>query len=213
LSRERNPAPHLIGGHDALDLVNTVSWRTDARRWRDNLTDCGALLRWCQHANLVGEAKARELLTASKERHVQEKVLNDTRRLREQVHTVLAPFAEHLTPSDPVVVPPGLHTLFLEALAHSDLTGVPLRWQLTPRTPDDISRLLALRTLDLLQSSQLHLIRRCEGPGCGWLFLDRTRNHTRRWCSSGDCGNRDRARRHYARKTQLRRVDLANRPS
>jgi predicted RNA-binding Zn ribbon-like protein len=58
-----------------------------------------------------------------------------------------------------------------------------------------------------LQSSQLHLIRTCQGPGCGWMFLDRTRSHTRRWCSSGDCGNRDRARRHYARQAQLRGID------
>jgi CGNR zinc finger len=60
---------------------------------------------------------------------------------------------------------------------------------------------LALQVLDLLQSPHLHLhlLRRCHGPGCGWLFLDRTRSHTRRWCSSSDCGNRARARRHYAR--------------
>ncbi|MBZ2410557.1 CGNR zinc finger domain-containing protein [Streptomyces sp. L06] len=38
-------------------------------------------------------------------------------------------------------------------------------------------------------------VRRCAGPGCGWFFLDRTRNSARRWCGSGDCGNRDRARR------------------
>ncbi|MFD3657498.1 CGNR zinc finger domain-containing protein [Streptomyces sp. NPDC058620] len=44
-------------------------------------------------------------------------------------------------------------------------------------------------------------MRRCDGPGRGWFFLDRTRSSSRRWCSSGDCGNRDRARarRHYAR--------------
>ncbi|MEU2109343.1 CGNR zinc finger domain-containing protein [Streptomyces sp. NPDC019507] len=42
-------------------------------------------------------------------------------------------------------------------------------------------------------------LRLCQGPGCGWLFLDRGRSHSRRRCSSGDCGERDRARRHYAR--------------
>ncbi|MFJ9034356.1 CGNR zinc finger domain-containing protein [Streptomyces sp. NPDC102274] len=34
--------------------------------------------------------------------------------------------------------------------------------------------------------------------------LDRSRSGTRRWCSSGDCGNRDRVRRHYSR-TRLTR--------
>jgi predicted RNA-binding Zn ribbon-like protein len=92
-----------------------------------------------------------------------------------------------------------LHFLLLEALSHSDLIGPPMRWQVTPRRPADIPRLLALQTLDLLQSPKSHLIRRCHGAGCGWFFLDCTRSHTRRWCSSSDCGNRDRARRHYAR--------------
>jgi predicted RNA-binding Zn ribbon-like protein len=97
------------------------------------------------------------------------------------------------------VTPPGLRALLLDALAHSELTGPPMRWQLTQDQYPDIPRLLALQVLDLLQSPQLPLLRRCHGPGCGWLFLDRTRSHTRRWCSSSDCGNRERARRHYTR--------------
>jgi predicted RNA-binding Zn ribbon-like protein len=43
-------------------------------------------------------------------------------------------------------------------------------------------------------------VRMCEAPdGCGWLFYDETRNGTRRWCSMKDCGNRAKARRHYAK--------------
>jgi predicted RNA-binding Zn ribbon-like protein len=54
-------------------------------------------------------------------------------------------------------------------------------------------------------------LRRCDDDGCGWLFLDTTRNHSRRWCSSGDCGNRDRARRHYARNRTTVRGDPSSR--
>nr|WP_264085191.1 CGNR zinc finger domain-containing protein [Kibdelosporangium phytohabitans] len=43
------------------------------------------------------------------------------------------------------------------------------------------------------------MVGECSGPGCGWLFIDRTRNRSRQWCSSKDCGNRERARRHYRR--------------
>ena len=101
------------------------------------------------------------------------------------------------------MAPPGLLVLLVDALARSDLAGLPMRWQLTPHQPADIPRLLGLQALDLLQSPQLHQIRQCAGAGCGWLYLDRTRSHTRRWCSSSDCGNRDRARRHYARHRDL----------
>nr|WP_272885753.1 CGNR zinc finger domain-containing protein [Fictibacillus marinisediminis] len=41
----------------------------------------------------------------------------------------------------------------------------------------------------------------CEGGTCGWIFIDTTRNRSRRWCSMDDCGNPEKARRHYKRKT------------
>ena len=31
--------------------------------------------------------------------------------------------------------------------------------------------------------------------GCGWVFLDRSRNHSRRWCAMADCGSRVKARK------------------
>ncbi|WP_424570894.1 CGNR zinc finger domain-containing protein [Streptomyces sp. CH-036] len=78
----------------------------------------------------------------------------------------------------------------------------PLRWQPGTDHLDDLRHALALRTEDLLSGDGLGRVRRCEGPGCGWFFLDRSRRGTRRWCSSQDCGNRDRARRHYSRTRQ-----------
>jgi predicted RNA-binding Zn ribbon-like protein len=44
----------------------------------------------------------------------------------------------------------------------------------------------------------------CEGEGCSWLFLDTSRNRSRRWCSMEDCGNRAKARRHYERRQKAR---------
>jgi predicted RNA-binding Zn ribbon-like protein len=194
------PEPGLIGGHCALDLVNTVSWRLDTSLRRDNLPDFAALVHWCHRADLLGQAAAQKLLdaTAGHPRAARQ-ALHDASALREHLYVLLAPLAGDSGPPPAVEAPPGLHALLLDALAHSDLTGLPMRWQLVPHQPADIPRLLALHALDLLQSPHLHLIRQCEGSGCGWLFLDRTRSHTRRWCSSSDCGNRERARRHYVR--------------
>jgi predicted RNA-binding Zn ribbon-like protein len=193
------PAPSLIGGHVALDLVNTVSWRLDPERWRDNLRDYAAVIAWCRHAGLLSPGEARRLLAAVPGGPLlTEQTVRDVRALREETYTLLASLVDG-EPSRVVVTPPGLRASMVGALAHSELTGPPMRWQLTPGEHPDIPRLLALQVLDLLQSPQLPLLRRCGGPGCGWLFLDRTRSHTRRWCSSGDCGNRERARRHYTR--------------
>ncbi len=53
---------------------------------------------------------------------------------------------------------------------------------------------------DLLTTAELALVGECAGEGCSWLFLDTSRNRSRLWCSMEDCGNRAKARRHYARK-------------
>ena len=58
---------------------------------------------------------------------------------------------------------------------------------------------IARSAADLLTEGPLLAIRRCEGRGCGWLFLDTSRNRTRRWCDMRICGNRAKARRHHER--------------
>ena len=74
------------------------------------------------------------------------------------------------------------------------LPGVCLLETVVPR--------LAVVASELLTSEALKRVRVCEATasdGCGWLFLDETRNHSRRWCSMATCGNQHKARRHYAR--------------
>jgi predicted RNA-binding Zn ribbon-like protein len=52
----------------------------------------------------------------------------------------------------------------------------------------------------LLTSGDLDRVRECNAEDCNWLFLDRSRAGTRRWCSMKSCGNRAKARRHYRRQ-------------
>ncbi|MGW0734224.1 CGNR zinc finger domain-containing protein [Streptomyces sp. NPDC002851] len=42
-------------------------------------------------------------------------------------------------------------------------------------------------------------IRQCQGDNCPLLYLDTSRGHRRRWCSSEVCGNRERVARHRRR--------------
>jgi predicted RNA-binding Zn ribbon-like protein len=181
------------GGHPVLDFVNTVAWRADPRRRAERLPDLPALLAWSVEVGLIDEA-ARAPLAGRTGRAA----LAAVRRLREAVHGVLAATVEAGPP--PAADLAVLQAAALDAMRHAKLAGpVPLRWALAPRVPADLPRLLALASLELLRSPDLASVRRCAGDGCGWFFLDRSRSHTRRWCSGGDCGNRARARRHYAR--------------
>jgi predicted RNA-binding Zn ribbon-like protein len=53
---------------------------------------------------------------------------------------------------------------------------------------------------ELLTSPKLGRVKVCGGEGCGWMFLDESRNASRKWCESRDCGNRERVRQYLARK-------------
>jgi predicted RNA-binding Zn ribbon-like protein len=193
----------LIGGHPALDLVNTVSWRHDTDRWRENLAVPLDLLTWIRRAAILDEHHLAAMRFAmADDPKAAEGVLRRVHELREQLYHHLADCIDRPGGERQIGEGSPLHRAFADAITASSLAGAPARWVLEARVPLDLTRVLALQALDLVQTMPSDRLRRCDDDGCGWLFLDTTRNHSRRWCSSGDCGNRDRARRHYARTRQ-----------
>ena len=56
---------------------------------------------------------------------------------------------------------------------------------------------IAHAAADLLASDRLNRVRLCGSGTCEWVFLDESRNRSRRWCDMSTCGNREKARRHY----------------
>ncbi len=52
---------------------------------------------------------------------------------------------------------------------------------------------------DLMTHAAERRIRRCANDKCQWVFIDRSKGGTRRWCDMNSCGNRAKAHRHYAR--------------
>jgi predicted RNA-binding Zn ribbon-like protein len=49
-----------------------------------------------------------------------------------------------------------------------------------------------------------------DAEGCGWLFLDLSKNRSRRWCSIRECGNRAKQRRLNSRRRASRRREDAS---
>ena len=70
------------------------------------------------------------------------------------------------------------------------------RWE----SPGELLQPIDEAAADLVCHQDFRLIRACEGSACTLLFLDRTKAHTRRWCSMAVCGNRAKAAAHRARK-------------
>lgn len=176
-----------MGGHVVVDFVNTVPWRLDPARTTDDLTTPAALAGWLRRTGLWHRNLGAD-----------DQVLEEVRRLRENCYAVLIASIEGSQP------PPdragALREAMVTALSHARTpTLVPLRWEFEPAEAADLPALLALEIWRFLQFTDLTRLRRCADDGCGWLFLDASRNGSRRWCSSADCGNRARVRRHYRR--------------
>ncbi len=121
------------------------------------------------------------------------------RTLREQLYRVVQPLAVGDEPAAPDV--DRLRRTLLGAVGRADVASVmPLELSAA-----DLRDELALAAWRLLEREDPRRIRQCRASDCGWIFLDRTKNASRVWCSSADCGNRSRARRHYARRTAEQR--------
>jgi predicted RNA-binding Zn ribbon-like protein len=97
-----------------------------------------------------------------------------------------------------------LNSVVREAMAYRVL--VSERDDFTWKWADDVDPksmvlwTVALSAANLLTSDKASRVRVCEDDrGCGVLFIDMSKNHSRRWCSMESCGNRAKAHRHYSR--------------
>jgi predicted RNA-binding Zn ribbon-like protein len=68
------------------------------------------------------------------------------------------------------------------------------------RVDGAIGVLLAIVAEAMLDGSWSRM-KACPGRHCGWVFYDRSKNGTGRWCSMAVCGGREKARSYYRRRT------------
>lgn len=79
-----------------------------------------------------------------------------------------------------------------------------LTWNLDQAEPKERAlMILAISAASLITSPLRARIRACADPACAWIFIDHSKNRSRRWCTMSDCGNKAKARRFQARKRQV----------
>lgn len=77
---------------------------------------------------------------------------------------------------------------------------------LVPRAGVDNLAIVLVQLHSLSITGQLDRLKACADPDCGWIFLDRSKPGSRRWCSSVGCGNRQKTRAYRARQSQADRL-------
>jgi predicted RNA-binding Zn ribbon-like protein len=194
--------PSLTSGHPALEFTNSVSNHASGHP-ADRLPGYENLLELTERIKLLGPGQVRGLKRkAQRQPGEAAAVLAQAIRLREAVYRIFVALTEGASPAEADLAV--LNKLLGRATAAARLSrragGFEWDWNVDETALDAPVHLMALAAVDLLTSENCGRVGQCaDEDGCGWLFVDTSRNHSRRWCDINDCGNRAKQRRFQQR--------------
>jgi predicted RNA-binding Zn ribbon-like protein len=200
-----DPKPfELVAGHVALDLVNTLDDRFSETGPEELLASYEDLLRFATQSELLTESQVKKLKRAEATHEERALVLGQARELREALAEVA--YAQLEGREIPAASLALLEERFKQAAQHRCLSAeqsqIAWSWRGLGRQVAAPLWLLAQASAELLLTNQVTQLRSCASDTCRWLFLDTSKNHTRRWCDMKVCGNRMKARRFHARRSE-----------
>lgn len=190
--------PHPAGSEPwCLAFANTVSSR-GVDDPRDRLGSFQELRDWLRRAGLLAESASFS---------EDPRVVERAKGLREAIYAIgSALSAGKVAPSEAV---DELNWSVQRAIVAVRLSPSKekLDWDLGALRSSVTGALglVALSAADLFTSDRAARVRECGNSECGWLFLDLSKNRSRKWCDMSDCGNLEKARRYYAKKKALQK--------
>jgi predicted RNA-binding Zn ribbon-like protein len=181
----------LVGGNVGLDFANTVTTRTDYLGTYEDLA------LWAQRAKILSSKARRSLVErASRNQKGADRAVRRALRLRDAIHGTFTAIAGGELPAATDAA--RVLRSYGAAMARAQLEGDPARPSLHWSVASTLGGVLdpiAYAAGDLLLAPERPAVKVC--PGCPWLFVDRSRNSSRRWCDMKTCGSRDKMRRYY----------------
>lgn len=194
----------MIGERLCLDFANTVSWHDSDERAREWFTSYEKLVDWSHHAKILTEEQVEVLLKEAEHHPLEaDQVLERTIELREAIFRLFRSIAKDESPQteDLSILNQAVGHFYQSIRLAYEEGHYTLQVQNQEGDLDSMLAPIIQSAIDILTSEkELKRVKLCEGCQCGWLFLDTSRNRSRRWCSMADCGNRAKARRFYQNK-------------
>jgi predicted RNA-binding Zn ribbon-like protein len=188
----------IVAGHLALDFANTVDDPLGSTRF-DHVATYPGLLEWSVRVHTVAAEDAERLA----ELPGANDALTRAHTLREALGALFTAVADGEPTEHGHWV--SLREFAADAVANAELVphgaGYALGWP-RPARPDAVLWPVAQAAAELLTAAELTRVKRCAG--CPWLFLDHSRNSSRRWCAMNDCGTHAKIRRYVARRAARR---------
>jgi predicted RNA-binding Zn ribbon-like protein len=167
--------------------------------------DFSEMVRWCDTNAMLGREAAEGALQWS-EKHGRDAaaIFDDAIALRETIYRICFAMADGKAPEarDVTAINAALDRApERRVLAHREKT---FGWRIDRDVLNAASLLAPVlwSAGDLIVSPEVGRLRHCLNDQCGWLFMDDSKNGSRRWCSMQICGNRAKAHRHYVRSKQ-----------
>jgi predicted RNA-binding Zn ribbon-like protein len=199
----------IIDGYElSLDFANSSEWRS-AESADERLRVYETVLEWAREEDVLDGPGVESLraLARSEPEKAGEALLRVV-TLREAVYRIFASAAHSCAPQAGDL---GLlNNELAEAMVHMRLApqesdqagaaGFAWTWEDMGEELTSVLWPVVKSAAELLTSPQLVRLRDCANESCGWLFLDHSKNASRRWCDMGECGNREKAKRFRERK-------------
>lgn len=185
-----------------LDYVNTASDHSGHAAEDDLAPGYVNLVSWCAQSGVLDDDDARRLLrAAAKDPREAAAVRKRAAALRTALYEVVRALMNGASPA-----PEALDTFNREhhhALAFGDFVAegprLAWRWQDGPSL-DRMLWPICHSAAQLLGGDDGASVRQCAAPACQNLFLDASKNGSRRYCSPATCGTADRVRRFRERR-------------
>jgi predicted RNA-binding Zn ribbon-like protein len=195
----------LVGGNVALDFANTAEGTSEGEIEREHLLGYEDLVFWGCHVGHLSREDGERLLRQGRERPIEaDAVFVHALGFRGHLHKLFRAVSEgDEPPTESVEV---LRRFESEAISRAALAssgdGFAWKWKLG----NDMAGVLwpvAHSATELLVSGPLGRVKGCAG--CNWLFVDESKNRSRRWCSMEECGTHAKIRRYVARRAAKRK--------
>ena len=185
-----------------LGFTNTLKWHASEHP-EETLHSYADLVTWAQGVELVSGHRARKLLRDAADRPDEaSQVLKRAIALRQTIYCIFVALIHGKSPAetDLAELNNTLTKMTSGARIVKTAKGFAWDWDVDEDTLDSLIWPIALSAAELLISEERERVGQCaDDRGCGWLFLDTSKNRSRRWCDINDCGNRAKQRRHYER--------------
>ena len=185
------------GNDECLDFINTEIIERGKRV--DLLGDFDDLIDWLGEIGYIDPGTAERMLADGG--YEREETLKKVKGLRAELRAIIEVLSggkrlrqSHLLPITEVLKNEATYSSLILISGKAELITHSLSTRYDPLVP------AAEAAAELLTKKDMLLVRKCMNPNCMLFFYDESKNHGRKWCSMGRCGNRSKAALHYKKR-------------